>query len=33
MKKEQELIMDYKNFCLNYDQGACIKTSVGGIII
>lgn len=33
MKKEQELIMDYKNFCLNYDQGTCIKTSVGDIII
>ena len=33
MKKEQELIMEYKNFCLNYEPGTCIKSSFGDLII
>lgn len=33
MKKEQELIMEYKSFCSNYEPGTCIKSSFGDLII
>lgn len=33
MKKEQEIIMEYKSFCSNYEPGTCIKSSFGDLII